>query len=159
MAIHFSSPSSRLLLVEPERRLQLALAAASASLAEVEIFESFMDARARLVAARFNLVVANLRLGPYNGIHLAYEVHLSGVSAHVVVHASERDAVAARDIQRAGAFFERTERLSVTLPAYLQAASLPAFDRRDSARFDRRRQTRGGRRAWDKRPSDGNSKA
>ena len=141
-----------MLLVEPERRLRLALAAAAAHLADVENADSFTAARARLAGACFDLVVANLRLGPYNGVHLAYEMRLAGAPAHVLVHTGPRDVSAARDIHRAGALYERTERLVVTLPSYLRPAALPKFDRRDPARYDRRRFERGGRRAWDKRP-------
>jgi len=148
-----TSKRPRLLLVEPERRWQLTLSSAASDRADVEIVESFIDARTRLNEAPFDLVVTDLRLGPYNGIHLVYTLRLADAPTHVIVHTGARDAVAARDIQRAGALFERTERLAVTLPAYLGAA-LPLEDRRDPERFDRRHLARGGRRAWDRRPVD-----
>jgi CheY-like chemotaxis protein len=148
-----TSERPRLLLVEPERRRQLTLSALVSPLADVDIVDSFVDARARLEETLYDLVVADLRLGAYNGIHLAYTVRLAGAMTHVLVHAGARDAVAARDIQRAGALFERTERLVVALPAYVGAV-LPLEDRRDPERFDRRRSNRGGRRAWDQRPVD-----
>jgi hypothetical protein len=136
--------------VEPVRRRQLALFAAATPHADVDIVETFAAARARLEDFKFDLVVTNLRLGVYNGIHLAYIVRLAGAPTHVLVHTGSQDVGAARDIQRAGALFERTERLVVTLPAYL-VSTLPPLDRRDPSRSDRRRDARGGRRAWDRR--------
>jgi len=138
-----------MLLVEPSRLLQREVAAATASRAAVDIVGSFADARTYLEAVPYDLVVTNLRLGAYNGIHIAYVIGLSESSTRVIVHAGDSDAASARDIQRAGALYERTERLVVALPAYLGAA-LPTRDRRDPIRFDRRRLPRGGRRAWDR---------
>jgi hypothetical protein len=139
-----------MLLVEPLPLLQRKLAAATGSRAAIDIVSSFADARSYVDAAPYDLVVANLRLGPYNGIHLAYVVvGLSESSTRVIVHAGNGDAASARDIQRAGALYEHTERLVVTLPGYL-GADLPPRDRRDPIRFDRRRLPRGGRRVWDR---------
>ena len=116
----------------------------------MDVAESFDDARVFLDETQFDLVVANLRLGAYNGIHLAYTVRLAELSTHVIVHSDARDVTAARDIQRAGALYERTERLVVSLQAYL-GGTLPSVDRRNPLQFDRRRFARGGRRAWDLR--------
>jgi len=115
----------------------------------VDIAGNFGDARAYLDAVHYDLVVTNLRLGEFNGIHLAYMVNLAGVPTHVLVYADSRDVASARDIQRAGALYEDTERLPVVLPAYI-GATLPPVDRRDPLQFDRRRVFRGGRRAWDR---------
>jgi len=131
----------------------MTLFAAATPLADVDIVETFASARARVNDERFNLVVANLRLGAFNGIHLAYVVHLTGSPTHVLVHTDSRDIASAGDIQRAGALYERTERLVVALPAYIVGA-LPPRDRRDPLRSDRRRNARGGRRAWDRRAPD-----
>ena len=117
----------------------------------MEVAENFEEARARLDEAPFDLVVASLRLGAYNGIHLAYAVRLAELSTRVLVHTIALDPAAARDIQGAGALYERTERMVVALPAYL-GARLPDTDRRNPLQFDRRRLARGGRRAWDRRP-------
>lgn len=151
MAIRSTSTieRARVLLAEPLPHLRRAFAAAASLRADVDVVDNFPDARARLNSAGYDLVVANLRLGAYNGIHLAYVVGLSAGRARVVVHADAWDIVAVRDIRRANALYERTDRLVVTLPAYV-GASLPPYDRRDPTRFDRRRAARGGRRAWDK---------
>jgi hypothetical protein len=132
------------------------LSAAAAHDADVDVVGTFAEARTSLDDVRFDLLVANLRLGEYNGIHLAYLVRLAGAQTHVLVHADACDAASAGDIRRAGALLDRTERLVVALPAYV-SATLPPVDRRDPLRFDRRRFTRGGRRARDRRPLDASS--
>jgi DNA-binding LytR/AlgR family response regulator len=134
--------------VEPVRQCRLTFTAAARRHAHVESLETFTAARARLETTRFDLVVASLRLGPYNGIHLAHIARLIDVPPHVVVHSDEQDVAAATDVQRACALYERTERLVFALPAYLRG-TLPPMDRRDPMRSDRRRIVRGGRRAWD----------
>jgi hypothetical protein len=125
------------------------LSAAAGHHADVDIAGNFGDARAYLDAAHYDLLVTNLRLGEFNGIHLAYMVNLASVPTHVLVYADSRDAASARDIQRAGALYEDAERLPVVLSAYI-GATLPPVDRRDPLQFDRRRLARGGRRAWDR---------
>jgi hypothetical protein len=138
----------RLLIVEPVRHWRVTFTAAARRHAHVEALETFTAARGRLETTPFDLVVASLRLGPYNGIHLAHIARLIDVPPHVVVHSDEQDAVAAADVQRACALYERTERLVFALPSYLRG-TLPPMDRRDPTRSDRRQMARGGRRAWD----------
>ncbi|HEX7136597.1 MAG TPA: hypothetical protein VF219_02050 [Vicinamibacterales bacterium] len=68
--------------------------------------------------------------------------------ARCVVHTSRPDAYLIREAQELGAFFERTERLPHAISGYL-LVDLPARDRRDPERVDRRTSFRGGRRAID----------
>jgi hypothetical protein len=65
------------------------------------------------------------------------------------VYTEAREPALAQDVRRAGAFYEITDRLPVTLPAYL-VSTLPPSDRRDPAMPDRRTPFRGGRRIWDR---------
>lgn len=140
----------RLLLVEPDTRRLFALSASVAQHAHVDVASNFFEARAHLDSGPpYDLLITNLRLGEYNGIQLAYMVRLAGAQTHVLVHAEARDLASAREVQRAGALYERTDRLVVTLPAYV-GVPLPPQDRRDPLQFDRRRSARGGRRAWDR---------
>jgi hypothetical protein len=125
------------LLVEPNPRVADIIQESIRPLAQVQHHLEFESARRRLGAARFDFVVSNLRLGAFNGLHLAYAVN----------------AVAAQDVRRAGAFYEVSDRLPVTLPAYL-AGDLPSADRRDAAVPDRRAPFRGGRRSWDRQLFD-----
>jgi hypothetical protein len=65
------------------------------------------------------------------------------------VYTDDREPALAQDVRRAGAFYETTDRLPVTLTVYL-GSSLPPSDRRDPVMPDRRTPFRGGRRSWDR---------
>jgi len=108
----------------------------------------FESARRRLGTMRFDFVVSNLRLGAFNGLHLTYAAN-ADTPARCVVYTEAREPALAQDVRRAGAFYEVTDRLPVTLAAYL-GSPLPPSDRRDPATPDRRTPFRGGRRIWDR---------
>jgi hypothetical protein len=137
------------IIVEPDaERLSLLLL----SLTDVAIAigcRDFTEARARLAAEPPDLLVTNVRLREYNGIHL---VMLASPPTRSVVYMDREDLVLLREAQRVGAFVESPERLLFSLPSYVGAA-LRVRDRRDVVCFDRRRQARGGRRAADRRLS------
>ena len=142
-------PPRQVLLVEPDAALRAAIAAAIGSKAIVDAQELFETARQRLLAATSQLVVTNLRLHEYNGLHLAYLANVANISTRVVVYGDERDVGVALDVKRACAFFELRSRIVVSVCSYLTSA-LPPVDRRDPSRFDRRSMPRGGRRLWDR---------
>ena len=115
-------------------------------IAEVEVYQEFREARARLLAKPPDLLVTNLRLGAYNGLHL---VHLAqGTPTRCVVYASHNDEVLMRQVRDAGAFYEYAERLPRVVASYVRAL-LPACDQRDPRVLDRRQIHRGGRRCAD----------
>jgi hypothetical protein len=116
--------------------------------AEVETVADFPTARTRLFAAPPDLVVTNLRLGAFNGLHLAYLLASVDWPSRAVVYSEYLDVSLVREARRAGAFWERQRRLPYALPAYLDAG-LPPRDRRDALRPDRRSAFRGGQRASD----------
>ena len=138
----------RLLLVEPNDVSRQILAAAAASIVEVESHRKFETARARLWSAPFDFLVTNVRLGAYNGLHLVYVSSHGHGTPRAIVYSDERDPGLAREVRRAGAFYEVATCLPVTLAAYVRG-TLPDQDRRDPAITDRRNQVRGGRRCWD----------
>jgi DNA-binding NtrC family response regulator len=141
-------PVGRLLLVEPNDVSRQILAAAAASVTEVESHRIFETARARLWNQPFDFLVTNVRLGAYNGLHLVYVSSHGHGTPRAIVYSDERDPGLAREVQRAGAFYEVAACLPVTLAAYVKG-TLPDRDRRDPASADRRSQIRGGRRCWD----------
>ena len=141
-------PVSRLLLVEPNDVSRQILAAAAASVTEVESHRIFETARARLWSAPFDFLVTNVRLGAYNGLHLVYLSLSRPQMPRAIVFSDEPDAGLGREVQRAGAFYELGARLPVTLAAYL-AGPLPRYDRRDPTAPDRRTRLGGGRRCCD----------
>jgi hypothetical protein len=110
---------------------------------------SFETARRDVVAIPFALIVTNLRLAAFNGLHLVHLAATAGLPTRAVVYTDEYDALIGREVQRAGAFYETRACLEMALPAYVRGA-LPPEDRRNPAIRERRLEYRGGRRSWDR---------
>jgi DNA-binding NtrC family response regulator len=136
------------LLVEPNPRVADIIQQAIRPMAQVHHHLDFESARRRLGAMRVDFVISNLRLGAFNGLHLTYAASAT-TPARCIVYTDAREPALAQDVRRAGAFYEVTDRLPVTLAAYL-GSNLPPVDRRDPATPDRRTPFRGGRRIWDR---------
>ena len=137
------------LLVEPDGLFRLRLYQTIADLAEVRCVAKFAEARSAVTLGRVDLVVTNLRLGAFNGLHL---VHLAGALAtrtRALVYTDQLDIEFGQEIQRAGAFYDTRRSLPHTLASYV-AAALPPQDRRDLGIHDRQRAFRGGRRSADR---------
>ena len=136
----------RILLVEPNAELRQAFAAIMATGATVQACADFPAARRALSGATYDLVVTNLRLGPFNGLHLVYLARARLIRS--LVYEGQSDLFLAREAQSAGAFYETVERLPLVLLNYVML-ELPPVDRRDPVQPDRRAMRRGGRRAAD----------
>ncbi len=93
------------------------------------------------------MLIANVRLGAFNGIHLAYLAKINNPKTRVMIYGQD-DRMLAGEVQSAGAFYERSDCVRYALAAFLQA-SLPDRDRRDVTFTDRRQIFRGGRRTTD----------
>jgi DNA-binding NtrC family response regulator len=142
-----------ILLVDTDRKWLEALrdGLAHVGIGQVELCTDFQCARRRLLASPPDVLVTNLRLGAYNGLHRVMLTNSAEKPMRCVTFGTQSnptDVSLARDAQKAGAFFEPSYRLPHALPAYLRAA-LPSRDRRDPAREDRRFEFRGGRRVSD----------
>lgn len=137
----------RVLLVDLRAYYAQRLILGWTDLASVESCSDFKRARQLLLGDPPDLLVTNLRLGVYNGLHLVYVSALSRTGVRAIVYSDTADQWALREIRSAGAFFERGVTLPHALPAYLDA-SLPPVDRRGMV-ADRRKLFRGGRRAVD----------
>lgn len=136
----------KILLVEPEADGLLAALNSVRTLANVQACRDFQAARARLLSRPPDLLVTNIRLQAFNGLHL---VHLAaGTSTRCIAYSSNDDLILAREVQAVGAFYEQSRRLPQALAAYAQAV-LPARDRRIPRTDDRRQNFRGGRRSTD----------
>src|SRR6266850_1911032 len=88
-------------LTDAQRVLQL--------LGDAEICTEFFVARARLVNRPPDLLITNLRLQQYNGLHL---VHLAKTQTRCIVYSTHDDPVLAREVQAAGASYEQPMRLA-----------------------------------------------
>ena len=113
----------------------------------VVALSDFAAARHELYVCRPEVLVANVRLGAFNGIHLAYLAKINKPDTRAMIYGDE-DRLLAGEVQSAGAFWVRTSQVHFALGAFLQA-SLPARDRRDYNIIDRRQLYRGGRRTTD----------
>jgi len=135
-----------ILIVDPDPQALFAAQVAVQSLANVEACSDFRVARARLVSRPPDLLVTNLRLERFNGLHLVYVA--AGTATRCIVYTSHHDPVLAREVLAAGAFYERTDRVARVLASYV-GATLPKGDRRSLSALDRRSLPRGGRRSSD----------
>jgi hypothetical protein len=134
--------------VEPDDAVMFALRRALGKRSNVTSCRDFLGARQQLLSSAPDLLITNLRLAEYNGLHL---VLLSVASEHAtryLVYSDQPDIVLVKEAHALGALYERTNRLPHALPSYF-AAEWPEADRRDPFRLDRRSTFRGGRRASD----------
>jgi DNA-binding NtrC family response regulator len=143
----------RVLLVEPDPGFWAVLDRSVRTLARVEPVPDFQKGRARLRDAwvfqtPFDLLVTNMRLGSYNGLHLVHLTASTGLPTRSVVYTNLLNVEWAHEVRRAGAFYETEPRLPYLLPAYL-LARLPDADRRQATLAERRSNFRGGRRGSD----------
>jgi len=136
-----------LLVVEPDAILGQRLQAKCERIARATVCRDFLSGRSQLLASAPDLLVTNLRLEEYNGLHLVLLATSEGVTRSVV-HTDRPDPYLIREAQTIGAFFERTERLLDAIGGYFNSP-LPQRDRRNADRYDRRTAFRGGRRAAD----------
>jgi CheY-like chemotaxis protein len=139
----------RVLLVEPSAYTTAILRRSLPFGVVVDTCSQFAAARDCLRVHNYQLLVTNLRLGAFNGIHLVHLARTKPAGAGAaIVYTETREPTLGREVQRSGAFYEVSDRLVAALPMYLKAV-LPPADRRDPRTADRRRVLRGGRRASD----------
>jgi hypothetical protein len=138
----------RLLLVEPDAAVSQWLKPTFDRIAKATICSDFLSARSQLLSAAPEILVTNLRLGEYNGLHLVLLATSDRGVTRSVVYSDRPDPYLIREAQTLGAFFEQTERLPYALPGYVRFA-LPERDRREASPYDRRSAFRGGRRGAD----------
>jgi len=135
-----------ILLVDPDPKELRAVQAALRLAIDIEALTDFRAARTRLLNQPPDLLITNLRLQAYNGLHL---VHLAaGTHTRCIVYSTYDDLMLAREVQALGAFFEHPLRLPLVVESYVNA-TLPDRDRRDLTMLDRRTAFRGGRRCSD----------
>lgn len=138
----------RLLLVEPDATVSQSLRSTCERLARSTICHDFLSARSQLLSAAPDILVTNLRLGEYNGLHLVLLATSDRSSTRSIIYSDRPDPYLIREARALGAFFERADRLANSLVGYVRFA-LPERDRRESPRYDRRAIFRGGRRCAD----------
>src|SRR5690242_8016317 len=87
----------RLLLVESNSERLVMLAQASRWVATVDSFSDFAAARKRLLTDPPDLLVTNIRLGAYNGLHLVHLAAANGFATRTIVYTDSPDPVLLRE--------------------------------------------------------------
>jgi DNA-binding NtrC family response regulator len=127
----------RVLLVEPHRATSSRLEDALRWVARVDYCVDFDTARVQVRQQSYDLLVTNLRLREYNGLHLIYLAVEADLNIRCLVYGDPLDLGLAHEVQRIGAFCESTASIPHALLGYLQG-QLPARDRRNPVMLDRR---------------------
>jgi DNA-binding NtrC family response regulator len=125
--------SAMVLLVEPDDDIASRLTASLLGVHDVRRCGRFDEAREQLQRQPPDLLVSNLRLCEYNGLQLVYLTTLARAPTRAIIYTINLDRALARDVQRAGAFYDTADCLEVSLRAYL-GTPLPPSDRRDPQR-------------------------
>jgi len=113
--------TTRVLVVEPDVRRRLTLQRALAPVADVTACGDFQTARRHVLNMPPDLLITNLRLRAYNGLHL---IALSGTSGRAIVCMDPPDVALARAAQAAGVAVESPERLAAAAVSRI-GAGLP----------------------------------
>jgi DNA-binding NtrC family response regulator len=111
------------LLVDPERHA-LAMfeeVLVSRDSGSVVACTDFVTARRHLLEHPPSMLVTNLCLEAYNGLHLVYLAASLGLSTRCIVYSDHHDPLLAREAQSAGAVYESKQRVRHILASYANA--------------------------------------
>ena len=104
--MQFSEEGQRVLIVEDESTLLEGLVAAFEHEGrQVVGCRSFEEARARLLAEHFDCLIADVRLGAYNGLQLAVIARDRSAGIGIIVFSGFDDPVLREEAARLGATF------------------------------------------------------
>lgn len=117
---------TKLLIVDTDPTWLHAISDELAGEFELEVCSTFEDARAELGRSRPDLVIANVRLGRFNGIYFAHLIRSLGLSTSCIVYGLSSDVGLAHEAQAAGAWFEPASHLLTGLRTHVR--SLVAAD-------------------------------
>jgi hypothetical protein len=93
----------------------------SRNTASVDLCTDFITARRLLLDNPPKLLVTNLRLAAYNGLHLVHLVATLGLWTQCVVYSDHHDALLIREVRSTGAMYEATHRIPFILTSYANA--------------------------------------
>jgi anti-sigma B factor antagonist len=144
------APSTRkhVLFVDPEPQVFGDVERALRAVATIDVCQTFHSAHAALLAHPPDLLVTNVCLQAYNGLHLVYLAAGIGLPTRSVAYTKRPDPGLARLVQTAKAFYESGESVLAALPSYV-GANLPEIDRRNVSSNVRLAPEQGGRRSTD----------
>jgi hypothetical protein len=133
------------LLVDPERHSIVAFEEALRDRVSVVVCTDFTTARTRLLENPPELLVTNLRLEAYNGLHLVYLAATLGPGARCIVYSDHEDALLMREARSAGAEYESRQRIPYVLASYADARQ-PDYREPGPIDLERPQPSRRGRR-------------
>jgi DNA-binding NarL/FixJ family response regulator len=116
-----------ILLADPDRDAILTFeqVLGSRDVGSVVACTDFISARRHLLDDLPHLVITNLRLGAYNGLHLVHLAATLGPRPRCIVYSDDPDPLLAREARSAGAEYESRQRIPSILASYANA-KLPA---------------------------------
>ena len=109
------------LLVDPEREALVTFEQVLPEGVCVVACTEFVTARKRLLEDPPHLLVTNLRLDDYNGLHLVYLAATLGVGTRCIVYSDHEDALLMREARSVGALYESKQRIPDILASYALA--------------------------------------
>ena len=126
----------RILIVTTDDSLGHELASRLAPVA-VDLCPDFRSARGKLASFSYDLILTELRLGEFNGLHLAYIAKHEQPGARTVVFTAPFDAAFASEAVAAGAYYEHTQRIVAAAVEYLNAVTADGgrHERSEPGRF------------------------
>lgn len=114
----------RILIVDSNPMRQRHLADAIGTAGIVETVADFQTARARLLATSPDFLIANLRLGEYNGLHLVYTAASARVPVRSFVYTEKHEPGFAADVEAAGASYQTFRSLRTSIAGHLMTEFL-----------------------------------
>jgi len=109
--LNMPTAPQRILVVEPNVRRRLTLQRVLSAIADVTACGDFQTARQHILAMAPDLLITNLRLRAYNGLHL---MALAGAPTRAIVCMDPPDPALARAARAAGALVETPQHLAAT---------------------------------------------
>lgn len=103
MLLPVSAVFSHVLVVEPDAVFGSSLQEVVSDVADIQCVSDFAVARSVLQDSAVDLLVTNVRLGAFNGLHLVYLAQFVARGTRAIVYTEWLDTGLGRDVQRAGA--------------------------------------------------------
>lgn len=101
----------RVLVVSAEPGMAVLLTVRLKPYAAVDVCEGFDAAREHLARASYDLLLSDVRLGPYNGLNLAYLVQRMQLKTRMIVFSDFFDPCLASEAVVVGASYESAHRV------------------------------------------------
>jgi DNA-binding NtrC family response regulator len=114
--------NGKVLLVDPDRGAIAMFEDVLKGTGRVEVCTDFVAARNRLLGGGvFDLLVTNVRLDEYNGLHLVHVAAALGLPTRCIVYSDHHDPLLIREARAAGAVYESKQGIRRVVASYANA--------------------------------------